>query len=775
MRGFLSLVGWRVAAMFRRRTCELTRAERVMHWLAVAACVFFTLVSFWEVFGFPRSGHFSTGAAYAMGGENMVHWRKFAVYTGYLTHPANKDQYYCHHPYGITILQAIAYVIFGHHSFTVRAGAIFCSVLTPPFIYAFGRRAWGVIPASVATIFFVFVPIDLAFANFSNLEEPTICFGMMFAWATAALWQTSLTRYLVAAAVGALGACNGDWAGLVFVGPVVIFAFFRAYVLPRRWYGPIDERMHARWFAWSTAMAVGTFIIYIYLFAKADKLGDLMGSYDLRTSGAEATIKETLNERRKLWLGMMLTPISYGAIGAGIPIALVRLVKRPLDIVPVAWFFAASFQYFVFKQGADIHIFWPHYYGPTAAMGAGCIAAALMHGRGALLRLVEVVRARLAKRASESGVTAPRDPRRGEMWMRRLRYATAAIVVIALGIPIALLARMGIPQLVQGRKTAGRFDQGGHYISSDSDMTQFAQWAYSAPPAKLPQGLVLEKYDFNYSCEYAIGRPYTRVNSLTSAKADDPQHIAVVDTRNQSVKDLESIAKQFAVQAVGPFWRVDRSMRGPALMAHRYLEREPGPLEWYFESGTDLVRTISPDEDPWVTWEWRDALGLPAPVPALSPVTTEELRIAHNIAVAQKNTTRAAELKEKLAGSVGRPMHIDYSGGVHLQGVDVQMGSAIVATLYWETDEHFKKLDTVYQVKCKVGPPPRLWEGPIDYFEKDMAPVPTIRPQSWKPGYLYAQRFIVLHRIGREACRGSFSSELKVQSGDPTPLLFVLD
>src|SRR5208283_4277763 len=124
--------------------------------------------------------HMHTSSAYAMAGENMVHWRKFAVFPGYLASPATPDRYYCHHPYGITVLQAIAYLIFGHHWFTVRAGAIFCSILSPPLVYAFGRRAWGVIPAAAATIFFVFVPIDLAYANFSNLEEPTICFGMLF-------------------------------------------------------------------------------------------------------------------------------------------------------------------------------------------------------------------------------------------------------------------------------------------------------------------------------------------------------------------------------------------------------------------------------------------------------------------------------------------------------------------------------------------------------------------------------------------------------------------
>ena len=190
-----------------------------MHWLAVLACAFFAATTLWESFGPARSGHFSTSAAYAMAGENMVHWEKFAIYGGYLLKPATPDQYYCHHPYGIVVMQAIAYLLFGHHWFTARAGAMFSSIIAAPSLYGFGRKAWGIIPASVATIYFVFCPIDISYATFSNLEEPTIGFALLLAWATAKAWETSQTRYVVISAIGALGTANGDWAGLVLLMP----------------------------------------------------------------------------------------------------------------------------------------------------------------------------------------------------------------------------------------------------------------------------------------------------------------------------------------------------------------------------------------------------------------------------------------------------------------------------------------------------------------------------------------------------------------------------
>ena len=38
-----------------------------------------------------------------------------------------------------------------------------------------------------------------------------------------------------------------------------------------------------------------------------------------------------------------------------------------------------------------------------------------------------------------------------------------------------------------------------------------------------------------------------------------------------------------------------------------------------------------------------------------------------------------------------------------------------------------------------------------------------------------AQRFTALHRLGREECRGAFSSDLRPLAGEPNPVIFTLD
>jgi hypothetical protein len=358
---------------------------------------------------------------------------------------------------------------------------------------------------------------------------------------------------------------------------------------------------------------------------------------------------------------------------------------------------------------------------------------------------------------------------------RRWRVWSAAVLTVLVAIPLLLLVRVGLPSLVQARKTAGRMDDGGRNIGTDADLTQFAEWAFKNVAMAGSVVQVMEKFDFNYSAAWAVNRPHNRVNSLSVAKNDDPQRFAVVDTRRQSIKDLENMAKSYGVQAVGPFWRVDRATKGPQLWAHGYEERQPGPIEWMLFSGTDLVRTISNAEDPFESWAWRDALGLPANHPDKTPVSVNDLRVAHNIAVADKDSAREEDLRAKLAAAMGHPPSVEYTGGVRLRGVDIQKGSAIVVSLFWETDGGFKRVDANYQVKCKIVAPPLLWVGPTETAEKDMAPVDPIRPAAWKPGYFYVQSFVALHRIGREVCRGSFSSDLKPVSGDPNPILFTLD
>jgi hypothetical protein len=731
--------------------------ESALRRLTIAACVFYAAVAMWEAFGPLGGGHVASAAGNAIGGENMVRWRLFAIVADYVYETPKPDLFYCHHPYGVFVLDALAYFLFGHRWFSVRIMAIACSALSPPLVYGFGRKAWGEIPASIATLFFTLVPMDLCFSNFANLEVPTIFFGLLFMWATAHLWWSWRRRYLALAALGAVGACNSDWIGIVLVGVVVGFAFMRVYVLPRRYVKRFDERMHAQWFAYSVLAILGTVLLYLALFGKADRLGDFMFAYHRRTFGSDTPFGETvMNPRRLFWASELLTPFSYATLAAGIPLACARLLRRPLEIFPVAFFIAATFQYMVFKQAADTHVFWSHYYGPTAALAAGTLAATGLAAAEALHRGLS--RTRLSPSA-----------------LRRIHAGVHAALGFLAALSLLLMGRMAVAQMVQGRKTADRLDQRGAYIATESDGPDFARWAMHDVVSEKSVVQIFDHFDFNNSTAYAIARPHTAVAAITPAKQDDPQRVALVDARATPTRDLVPIALHFGVEAVGPFWRVDRATEGPSFTALRYTEKQPGIVEWMFVTGTDLVRRIEPEEDVYASWEWKDALGLPNAPPERPPRTPDELRIAHNVAVSMGNWGRARQLADELAEHMGRKLDIPYSGGVRLRGIDTERGSATVTTLYWETDASFQEVDAVYKIKCKVTKAAWLWLSQIDTAELDLAPAPAMRPALWKPRYLYAQRFVATPRIGRDECRGSFSSALHPLAGDQAPIIAVYE
>ncbi len=723
--------------------------ERAAEWVVLAAGVFFAAVALWESFGALPGGHFAGMGGFAIAGENMLRWHIFAVVAGYVATPPTPYEYYCHHPYGVPILAALAHAVLGHHWFTTRAPAVVCSALSVPLLYALGRALWGIIPAAIAVLTFVFIPVDLAFANYTNLEVPTIFFGLLFSWATVRLWQTWRTRYLALAGLAALGLCQCDWVGLVLAGVVGAFGFLRAYVFPRRWYGRIDESKYARWFAYTTAAAVFTIGLYLYLFTKSEHLSDLLMSYHQRSTGSEQTWSQVLTPRRRMWFGWMVTRLGISIVGIGLPISVLRLVRRSAgEIMPIAWTLAATFQYAVFKQAADVHIFWPHYFGPSAALAAGAIVRTAMGARQRLLLKLHGLSHRV------------------------LSTATAVIIGAAVFGPLALLARMAFPQLRQSRITCGRFDDGGRHIEREADAAQFADWAAAGLP---PSELVgySSSIGYAYHVQYGAHHAGAQLGSDMSG-GTGPVRIGLLDTRQTSPHDLELIAHKYGVTAVGPFWRVDRST-GSSFTAMRYTERSPNVLEWFFLSGSDLARTIGPDQDQWATWEWTDHLGVDGSPPSAAPGTVEELRIAHNLAVSRGDAGRASALRERVLSKIEGSVNVDFTDDVHLIGVHVDRGSATVVTMYWETGPAFKPVDSNFLVKCNVVSPPRLWFADTDFFEKDMNPTNPIRPAMWKPGYLYLQRFVAMHRIGEERCYGVFSSpETRPTNGAPTVALFTL-
>ena len=255
--------------------------------------------------------------------------------------------------------------------------------------------------------------------------------------------RTGRTRHLVASLAGMLVACSGDWVGYIIVGPVLAWALLRAWVLPT-WATPWFRRLpYAQWWALSVSIAAVTLLYWVVLFQRADMLGDWLSAGTLRASGNEMPLKEVLHVR-KAWIYFSFTPLAIILGKWAAPVCALRLfvTRRDEEIYAPAILLGAVVQYVKFKEGADVHIFWPHYFAPYFALALAQLAGAI---------------------ASVVGWAAGR--------LSRLRPApVAAAVGLVVGLtPVVAMAHDGVASLWVWRRTGGRYDDNGTLIHSHID------------------------------------------------------------------------------------------------------------------------------------------------------------------------------------------------------------------------------------------------------------------------------------------------------------------
>ena len=688
----------------------MSRSARIAAWVACVAGVLFAAVAVWEIGAPLEGGHWASMSACAIAGENMLRYRLFAAVTHYpVMPPPSHAEYYCRHPYAIYLMEALGRALFGHHPWVVRLPAVVCSAVTPFVLFRLGKALWGPVPAAVATVGFVVVPIDLAFACFSSLEVPTILFGLVFCLGTVRVWQGGGRRDVATAALGALGACHSDWIGAVLVAAVVGLGMLRV-------------RGQRRWLLVTTAVTVGTVGLYLLLVLHDGQMSDLVLGARLRSGGSEMPWRHLFNTYRLMRLEWMVPGVGFAVLAAALPVAALRARSKPGELVLLAWTFMATFQYLAFPQGADIHIFWPHYYGPCVALALGTLASALLpwHPSG------------------------------------RMRIARGAAIGALVVLPIAMLGRVGFTTLDQSRLTQGRFDEHELFIESGADASQFADWAtHGLPPASLVRCTRLCAKNVEYGTGLAqVEGPF----DLSPRDPADRDRVMLVDARATFADDLRALTRSFDTVAVGPFLRVDLAMPGTGVRAMQVVERQPTGLERLLVTDHDLVRSIEDRIDPWSTWAWADALGTAAaPTPEGEPAGIDQLSIAHNVAWEAGDPPRALALRHRAMDALDDTSGREFTGDVRLLGSAVERGPATLVTLLWETGPDFQALpETTFVVRCRVTEAPALWPAPIDPLEKEMAPPMTIKPPLWRPGHLYVQRFVLLHRPGSEACRGYF-------------------
>ncbi len=721
-----------------------TRLEQVCRVILALSTLWFTAAAVWEIAGPFGAGHVAASASIGIAGENMFRWGILAPVLDYTLEAPPPRDYYCHHPWGIFWTTAVLTKLFGHWDWVCRLPPVLFSAATPPLLYAIARAIWNPVAGAVAACAFVVVPIALAFANFNALEVPVIFGCLMFTWGSVRLHQTWRRRWLAVSLLGLFQAVNSDWAGFVFAACVLAFMLPRGLLLSGRWFGAVDTRGFFAWWALSSTLCVLVFVFYIHQFQSASQLARFLAQGELRSRGANVPLSQVLEARRH-WIELSFTPLAIALGKLAAPVLALRMVflRRELELFPLAFLVMATVQYVVFKQGADVHVFWPHYFAPYFALGLAALVASFHD---------------LA------------------IWLgKRLKWprATARVPVLslALGIlPAALILPDGVRALGYARNTGGRFDEKGLIIHQDVDKTALMKWL--SPRLESETSVAFHgSMKYSWSLGWALQRPVTHASRVPTTPARGAGQYFVADARFAQSAELSALAEGFSVQVFGPFWFVDRAAPPGPIDGFSFHTRQPTVLEWLFVQAHDPIYRIEPD--PYATWELREHFGQsPNPPPAAAPRNLEQTRIAHNLARSQGDVARAERFRRELTAALDSSPARDYSGVMRLLGVRYAAGVAPTLSVFFQAHEP-TLTDAHFAIYGRMERGARWSLVPVDSKVRAVGMPFAVPTSLWKPGYIYASVTEVRPRPGTERFYGLWDDWPELGGAAPVDLLTV--
>jgi hypothetical protein len=311
--------------------------------------------------------------------------------------------------------------------------------------------------------------------------------------------------------------------------------------------------------------------------------------------------------------------------------------------------------------------------------------------------------------------------------------------------------------------TGGRFNDNGNRILREADKAQALEWLGRSIDRKKTV-LTHPGIHSTWAQDWALHSPLQSTKDMPApGSAGDARYYAG-DMQFMDANEQRKLAGTFHVVAVGPYFLVDRASAKAPAEGYSFDEREPNLLEWYFSAGVDPVRSIRPD--PWYTWELREHYGqTPNPPPKGAPQSLDEIRVAHNIAVAAGDASLAAKYRERLLEKLRTSIESPFTDGTRLLGEKISSGVAPTLTLYflstgsYAADWEFR-IDSTLRRKRPLSLVSR--DGVVRRVDAPFA-IPT---RLWKKDFIYSVRTELRQRPGPERFTGHFSG----QPGEPPKL-----
>jgi hypothetical protein len=706
--------------------------DRVAAAMAFVAWLWFAFAAAWGMFQIPGGGHTGSGSAGTTGASlPIAHFGIFYPSSDWFAQtPPDPTTYYCHHPFGVFYLTAFFLWIFGARDFVVHLSPVLMSMAIPPLLYGIGKRYGGPVLGAVAACAYVVVPIAVGFANYNNMETPAIFGSLLFFWGHSAHQVTGLRRHMAASLLGLVVVCSSEWVGYLLVAPLLGWSTLRAFVLPARWTPRIRLVSYARWWGLSVGIAVGTLALWVFLFIKANKIGDWLASAEFR--GGDGVSLKAVLAARKNWLYFSFTPLAIWLGAAASPISLLRVVvvRRDEEVYPLSILFGSIVHYVAFKRGADVHIFWPHYFAEYYGLAmAQLVSTVLAAGR----KIFELLGKTLLP-----GATA---------------WATLLVGVA----PSIAMAPDAVRSLAVWRRSGGRYDDRASFSRSDVDLI------YIVKSVVVPRSPRHSTIDVSPSSPWWWGHMWGYQGGYQNT--EDPAHqqesslhpfwLGLASGLNDG--DQHRIAGLGHVEVYGDVWIVDQRKVQAPLDAWRIEEREPNPFQWLLYGGWEPVRRVGSAPDPLRTWEWRVHLKQsPIAAPAeIDAPTLDELRILYNVAVFDKADERAEHLRERIEAQLDRSVSVRFQQGIELIGVRVTSGAARRLET-WFLASNPVASDLSFQIRARVQERARFSLIPPDTTDREVAIAPSLRTKLWKPQFIYKIDFDLNHRIGVEQYFGKW-------------------
>jgi 4-amino-4-deoxy-L-arabinose transferase-like glycosyltransferase len=705
------------------------RQEEVGLGVAAAASLWMLLVALWGVNAPFGDGHFAASASIGVAAENI--WRHgipYPLLTYNDSFPSGAN-YYMHHPLGLYWVMAVLVKVLGAHNWVLRLPAVAYSTLSTVFLYRLGRAIWGPLPGAIAAVAFASLPITLGFSSFHAFEGPVICGLVVASWGYARFTQTWRTSYALVSVAAFFWAANHDFAAYLWAAPFLAWLFLRLFILPARWFGAVEARAAGRYWALMVVAALAALGLLLALVIESGKLPELMRMYGVRSSGNSAPLSTVLRLRH-VWITMMFPGLAIAIGKLAFPVVLGRFVVRrdERELLPLWFLILATVQYLHFKQGADVHIFWPQYFAAYFALGAAALAATI---QAALVRL---------------------RPRLGGRWQALAAGEGAWVAAALVALPVLFVLRDGASVIRLAQESSGRFVSPN--IKSDIDRVIAMRWWARGLNPKERIGFHPGIQPVHWGLAWEL-RPHTLQHSQPLGGQGSSPRFYALDSRFASADELRTAARTFHVEAVGWFWFIDRVAPAAPLDGYSFDEREPGFFQWFFTDNTELHRTVR--ADPWVTWEWRTLLGQTAPPPTGTPASRDQLRIQHNVAVASGDAAAATRWRAELQRQLNIHPTAKFDDGTELLGGFHSHGAERAVTLYFLAGPSGFKGRSRFSVSSKVERAPRLSTLPKDPETIEIAEPPGIPTDLWKPGQIYSVTFSYRKRPGTERLFGSFA------------------